>query len=78
MITDDTEKKPLMMSISASLRINTGNYGHADVFLSISNVTKDTTPEEMEETMDAGKVAYGLLTKRLRTEAAKIKQDGGV
>jgi len=69
------EVKPLSLCISATRRVNLGNYESADVFLSISNVTEQTTQEEIDALLNGnGKIAYSSLTRALQEKALVAKQ----
>jgi len=69
------DDKPLSMTLSVSMRVNLGNYEHADAFMSISNVTQETTPEEMHALLDGpGRIAYEVLKEKLRPNIADLRQ----
>ena len=66
------------ISISLSRKINLGNYESADFFVSLNGVTADTLPDEMEELLNVGKIAYDLIRKDIAGKVAAIrgKQNG--
>jgi hypothetical protein len=63
----------LNLACSVQMKVNLGNYESADCFLSISGVTQETTPAEMEALMDQGKVAYDLLRTHLAPKVADLR-----
>lgn len=68
------EDSKLTLTLSATRRVNLGNYESADVFVSVSGVTDDTTPEEIAALLDGpGKATYDLLRARVERMAAARK-----
>ncbi len=62
----------LVGTLSISMKVNLGNYESADAFLSIGNVTVDTTDAEITELLDGSmKITYDALKVRM---AEKIRQ----
>jgi hypothetical protein len=64
----------LTATISLSRKINLGNYESADVFLSVGNVTLETTEEELVALLDGpAQMTYQALAERVRHRAATIR-----
>lgn len=61
-------------AVSVDYKVNLGNYESASTFVSISGVTKDTTPEEMDEMIEQSKIAFSKIVKRIQTNAAKLRE----
>ncbi len=71
-------EKPLHGTISLSRKVNLGNYESADVFLSISGITSDSTKEEMESLLEGNvNEAYRLLKTHIHHKIRDIKSKGG-
>lgn len=68
------EGPQLTATISATRRVNLGNYESADVFVSVSGITMDTTTEEVVALLDGpAKLAYDQLKVRVAARAATLK-----
>lgn len=72
MDTSETNGNGLTASVSLSRRIGLPNYSSADVFLSLSNITKETTPEEIEEMLDQTSVGFKAIAARVNAKAKEI------
>lgn len=59
------ESRPLTTTVSLSHKVNLGNFEHAELFLSVGGVKADTTAEEIDAALDAGRIAYDRLRVRL-------------
>jgi len=70
-------EEELKATLSVSMRTNLGNYESAEAFMSVSNITKDTTPEEVSELLDGSEVSYELMKKRLHQRVIDLKEGGG-
>lgn len=66
------EKKPLTGTVTIERKLNDNNYGHGQAFLSISNITKDTTLEEIEEELDAQDIAFKAIKKRVLARVQEL------
>lgn len=64
----------LEVSVSVSRKINLGNYESADLFVSISKVTKDTPKEEMEAALAQGRMAYELVKRQVRQQVEAVRK----
>lgn len=67
-------KELLKIAISVTRKINLGNYESVDIYVALSDVTTETTPEEIEEALDAGEVVYGAITRRIVQKTAEIQE----
>lgn len=65
----------LSTAVSLDYKMNLGNYESASVFLSLSGITSETTPEEMEEMLSQQKIAFNLLRKQMQKRAATVRAD---
>ena len=68
------EDNPLSVTVSCSFKANLGNYESADVFLSVSGVTMDTTETQIVEVVEGpGRIAYEHLKRRVYERAQQLK-----
>ena len=70
------EQVPLTVGASVQMKVNLGNYESADAFLSIQNITADTTPEEMDAVIDQQRIAYEKLRVALKEKVRGMRADG--
>ena len=64
----------LELSLSLSRKVNLGNYESADVFVSLSGLTSETTQAEIDELLGgAGALAYRAIADQLKEKVAKMK-----
>ena len=64
----------LELSLSLSRKVNLGNYESADVFVSLSGLTSETTQAEIDELLSgAGALAYRSIADQLKEKVAKMK-----
>lgn len=61
----------LSLALSLQHKINLGNYESAECFVSVSGVSVNTTPDDIDEILDQSKIVYTKIAESLR---AKIKQ----
>lgn len=61
------------VSVSVEMKVNLGNYESAGASLHIGNLKADTSPEEIEQLLDTGKVAYDLMKVRLMAKVNDLK-----
>ena len=72
------DKSPLSLSLSLSRKINLGNFESADVFLSLSGITVDTTEAEMDELLDGnGALAFKKLSARIKEKVDQARPRTG-
>jgi len=67
-------ENPITTSISVSLKVNLGNYESADALLSLSGVPTGATLEQIEESLETSKLAYGLLKRRVLEQATELRE----
>ena len=68
-------ERELSMTLSLSQKVNLGNYESADVFVSLSGITKDTTPDEMDALLeDQAKIAFSKIAGLLRDKVGKARE----
>ncbi len=69
-----SEESKITTTVSVSRKVNTGNYESADLFVAISGITEDTTPDEMDWMLDQGKIAYSKIADRIREQTTEIRK----
>jgi hypothetical protein len=69
------EQKPTV-SVSVAMKVNLGNYESADAFISVSGLEAGATEAQIEQLLDTGKLAWGMLTTRLGAKVAEMRQSG--
>lgn len=78
MSDEATQAAPGQLTATASLsaKLNLGNYESADVFLSISGITAETTEEEVDELLAKGaKLAWDRLKVHLGERTIEVRDD---
>lgn len=65
--------EPLTMTVSLSRKINLGNYESADVFVSVSGATAETTAAEVTALL-SNRVVWDALKEELATKCAEAKR----
>lgn len=63
----------IKVSISVALKVNLGNYESADAFVALSNVPVGASPEDIEEALQTGKLAWGLIRESAMKQAAELR-----
>lgn len=69
-----TEPVKPRAAISVTRKVNLGNYESADVFMSISDITADTTEAEIEEVIETQSQAYEIIRRQVKAKAAELKE----
>lgn len=74
-----TVRPELSMSISVQQKVRLSRqYEMAEVFVSISGVTPDMTPDQMDEMIEGnGKIAYSKLAAAIKEKVVNLRSDGG-
>ena len=68
------EKTPLTLSLSLSHKVNLGNYESADVFISISGVSQETTEAEIDDLLSgAGALAFKKCAGALKEKVSMAR-----
>lgn len=63
------DKPQLTATISLARKIGLQGYGSVDAFLSLSNITAATTPEEMDEMLDQASIGWKKIAARVNAKA---------
>jgi len=67
------EQKPTV-SVSVAMKVNLGNYESADAFISVSGLEAGATEAQIEELLDTGHLAWGMLTTRLGAKVSEMRR----
>lgn len=63
----------LSVSISLSRKMNLGNYESADVFISVSGITDETTESEIDDLIEGnGALAYKKIAAALADKCKSV------
>lgn len=76
----DEELDRPKVAVGIEMKVNLGNYESAQASLHLSGLHADATVEEIDELLDAGKLAYSRMVERLRAQIAEARAhawDGG-
>ena len=65
----------LTFSVSLSRKINLGNYESADVFVSVSGATAETTQEEVTQLL-SNRIVWDALKDELGRRVNEVKGNG--
>ncbi len=67
---------PPRATVSASMKVNLGNYSSAEAFVSVQGVRAETTAEEVEALMETtGKIAWTALKAKLMAKIADLEEE---
>lgn len=65
----------LSLAVSANMKLNLGNYESAEVFVSLSGVTGETTQAEVDELLNGpGVIAWEAIKATLRSRVSDVRQ----
>ncbi|MFN0131260.1 MAG: hypothetical protein ACKVW3_01815 [Phycisphaerales bacterium] len=65
----------LTATLSVARKVNLGNYESAEVFLSISGITAETTADEIDDMLQGGPaLAYDALRAATKRKADALRQ----
>ena len=66
----------LSASVSVSMKVNLGNYQSADVFVSLSGVTPETTEDEMDALITGNvEAAYKKCLAAVKAKCREVRSD---
>ena len=69
-----SDREAISCSVSVSMKLNAGNYESVEFFLSVSNVTAETTEAEIQQLLDGpAQVGFEAIKKRLRERSAAVR-----
>jgi hypothetical protein len=64
----------LAAAVSLSVKLNMGNYQTAELFMSVSGITEQTTPAEVDALLDGpASNTFGAIKARLRTRMEEMR-----
>lgn len=66
------------ISLTVAWKQGLPNYSSAEVRISLDGLPADATPEQIDELLDVGKVAFPRMTARLREKIAQAKKENGL
>jgi hypothetical protein len=69
----DEERVLPRAAVSIERTVNLGNYENVKVFMSIADLTAETTDEEIEEVIETQERAYGVLRERIKERTNELK-----
>jgi len=69
-MTEDTRR----VAVSATRKLNLGNYESVDIFFAISGLEVGVTDEEIEDCLEVGERAYEAIRKKIIAKTGEIKQ----
>ncbi len=64
----------LRVAVGLSRKVGLPNYGSAEVSLHLSGITASTTDDEIDEALDAGRIAYDKMRERIALKVAGIRE----
>lgn len=73
----NTETPTIATSVSITRKVNLGNYESADVFMSISGITAETTRAQLEELIETQAEAYEVLKARVKERVLELRESNG-
>lgn len=74
-IVELTADHPLTLTASISRKVNLGNYESAEVFVSLSGLTRDTTEAEVDAMLEGpGAIAWKKLLAAVNEKARALHQ----
>ena len=68
---------PIKVSVSASQKVNLGNYESADVFFSLSNIPSGAAEEQIEAALETAELAFNSVKEVVRGKIAAIRKNVG-
>ena len=68
---------PIKVSVSASQKVNLGNYESADVFFSLSNIPSGATEKQIEAALETAELTFNYVKEVVRGKAATIRKNVG-
>ena len=69
------DAKSLSATVTVERSVQPAPYESAKVFLAISGIRPETTPDEMDEILDQTKIAYIKIVERIRLKTEKLRQE---
>lgn len=71
------ENDIIKISVSATQKVNLGNYESADVFVALSNLDSGVSEDEMMMALETGELAFGCVKAFIRDRVAEIRRNAG-
>ena len=67
--------EPLTASISVERTVQPIDFESAKVFLCVSGIRPETTPDEIDEILDQTKIVYTKIVGRIREKTEKLRKE---
>ena len=77
-MSSNGNKPPLTATVSLARKIGLPNYGNAEAFLSLSNLTAETTEDEIDVMLDQASIGWKKIAERINEKAKEIINTGQV
>lgn len=71
------ENDVIKVSVSATQKVNLGNYESADIFVALSNIRTGATEEEIEAALETGELAFKYVKVVISDRVAKLRMNAG-
>lgn len=67
----------IKVSVSATQKVNLGNYEAADVYVGLNNIPTGATEEEIEAALETSELAFNYVRTVISERVAEIRRKTG-